>query len=105
MDEACYDSIMIAAAECAVAASRGEWTESTSLWRATQRVVSPCTNYVDWYNIMKFNVRTGKNMGVFDMDMLGNQILKNLKNTVVVFDDDYISWFNFTFRRCIGGSR
>ncbi|CAD5119652.1 DgyrCDS8246 [Dimorphilus gyrociliatus] len=56
VDETGRDEIQRVAEQSEQAALQGRWRESTQFWRATQRAVNEHTNYVDFYNILKFRV-------------------------------------------------
>lgn len=42
------------ATRCKEAADEGDWVRSTQLWVATEIVVWELTNYIDFYNILKY---------------------------------------------------
>ena len=60
VDQPCHDKIMVVANSSRDAADRDDWRNSTDLWAKTQGEVNRCTNYVDFYNIMKFRVFSRK---------------------------------------------
>lgn len=55
VDEPGLEAIQTAATSCKKAVDEGRWTQATTLWRRTQRVVLTETHNVDFYDILKFN--------------------------------------------------
>ena len=43
-----------AATRCKEAADEGDWVRSTQLWYATELIVWQLTNFIDFYNILKY---------------------------------------------------
>ena len=62
MDEYGYSEVMLLAQNAADAADAGDWEESTSWWGQTEYRIWDFTNYIDFYNILKYNVFTREQM-------------------------------------------
>jgi len=63
VDDQGLDAIQRSATACQRAVNEGRWEDATSLWSTTEVVVLARTHYVDFYNILKFNVPGGTRHG------------------------------------------
>ena len=59
MDERGDAAILEAATKCKEAVARGQWQKATEFWRKTQMVLDSHSNYVDFYNVLKYRMATG----------------------------------------------
>ena len=61
LDEDDLQQVQTVANQAAEAAASGDWVRSTQLWVATELVIWQLTNYIDFYNILKYvNVDVSK---------------------------------------------
>jgi len=56
VDDQGLNAIQRSATACQRAVNEGRWEDATSLWSTTEVVVQVRTHYVDFYNILKFNL-------------------------------------------------
>lgn len=65
VDDQGYAAIQRSAEACQLAIHEGRWQDATDLWAATEVVVIIRTHYVDFYNILKFNLPEPVGNGTF----------------------------------------
>ena len=54
LDEHDLGQVNALASQCKDAADRGDWVLSTQLWAATELLIWNLTNFVDFYNVLKY---------------------------------------------------
>lgn len=63
VDDQGLDAIQRSATACQRAVEEERWEDATRLWSTTESVVMYRTHFVDFYNILKFNVPGGSRRG------------------------------------------
>ncbi|KAK2170941.1 hypothetical protein NP493_1124g00036 [Ridgeia piscesae] len=58
VDERGYAAILEEAIKCKKAAAKKQWLKASELWRTTQLVLDSHSNYVDFYNVLKYRTAT-----------------------------------------------